>query len=141
MTGHWTLAVAAPPQVTAAGPESSALAGLRLTDLAPSLGLDFQQGAFHYGMSSDTKAMMGGGVCWLDYNNDGWQDLFVVNSYSSADTAQWETHGGLPRTALFENVDGNVQGRQRRQRTPTCRCRATAASRRISTVTATPTWS
>ncbi len=109
VTGHWTLAVSAPAHVTADGPESSALAGLRLTDLAPSLGLDFQQGAFHYGMSSDTKAMMGGGVCWLDYNGDGWQDLFVVNSYSSADTEQWEKHGGLPRTALFENVDGNFK--------------------------------
>ena len=27
---------------------------------------------------------MGGGVCWLDYNSDGWLDLFVVNSYASA---------------------------------------------------------
>ena len=108
-SGHWTLAAAPPTQVAAAGPESSALAGLRLTDLAPSLGLDFQQGAFHYGMSSDTKAMMGGGVCWLDYNNDGWQDLFAVNSYASADTPQWEAHGGLPRSALFENVDGTFK--------------------------------
>ena len=49
---------------------------------------------------------MGGGVCWLDYNGDGWQDLFVVNSYASADAAQWEAHGGLPRSALFENVHG-----------------------------------
>ena len=108
-TGHWTLAVAPPTQVAAGGPESSALAGLRLTNLAPSLGLDFQQGAFRYGMSSDTKAMMGGGVCWLDYNNDGWQDLFAVNSYASADAPQWEAHGGLPRTALFENVDGTFK--------------------------------
>ena len=101
--------MAPPAQVAAGGVESSALAGLRLTDLAPSLGLDFQQGAFRYGMSSDTKAMMGGGVCWLDYNNDGWQDLFAVNSYSSADAPQWDAHGGLPRTALFENVDGTFK--------------------------------
>jgi len=108
-SGHWALAAAAPKQTASSGPESSVLAGLRLTDLAPSLGLDFQQGAFHYGMSNDTKAMMGGGVCWLDYNNDGWQDLFAVNSYASADTPQWEAHGGLPRTALFENVDGTFK--------------------------------
>jgi Na+-translocating ferredoxin:NAD+ oxidoreductase RnfD subunit len=108
-SGHWTLAARAPTQVASSGPESSALAGLRLTNLAPSLGLDFQQGAFHYGMSNDTKAMMGGGVCWLDYNNDGWQDLFAVNSYASADTPQWEAHGGLPRTALFENVNGTFK--------------------------------
>jgi hypothetical protein len=108
-SGHWALAARAPTHVAAAGPESSALAGLRLTNLAPSLGLDFQQGAFHYGMSNDTKAMMGGGVCWLDYNNDGWQDLFAVNSYASADTPQWEADGGLPRTALFANVDGTFK--------------------------------
>jgi Na+-translocating ferredoxin:NAD+ oxidoreductase RnfD subunit len=108
-SGHWTLATAAPTQVASPGPESSALAGLRLTNLAPSLGLDFQQGAFRFGMSNDTKAMMGGGVCWLDFNNDGWQDLFVVNSYASADTPEWEAHGGLPSTALFENVDGTFK--------------------------------
>ncbi len=53
--------------------------------------------------------MMGGGVCWLDYNGDGWQDLFVVNSYSSADADQWEAHGGLPTTELFENVHGTFR--------------------------------
>ena len=57
---------------------------------------------------------MGGGVCWLDYNNDGWQDLFAVNSYASADTPQWEAHGGLPRTALFENVARRVPDVSRR---------------------------
>ena len=50
--------------------------------------------------------MMGGGVCWLDYNGDGWQDLFAVNSYSSDDTVRWQAHGGLPRTQLFENLHG-----------------------------------
>ena len=109
---------------------STALAGLRLTNLAPSLGLDFQQGAFRYGMSSDTKAMMGGGVCWLDYNNDGWQDLFAVNSYASADAPHWEAHGGLPRTALFENVDGTFKDVSA-ERMPICRSRATAVSPRI----------
>ena len=50
--------------------------------------------------------MMGGGLCWLDYNNDGWMDLFAVNSYADLNLPEWEAHGGLPRSALFENVHG-----------------------------------
>jgi len=50
--------------------------------------------------------MMGGGVCWLDYNADGWLDLFAVNSYSDRDVAKWDARGGLPRSSLFENVHG-----------------------------------
>ncbi len=55
---------------------------------------------------SDVHSMMGGGLCWLDYNNDGWMDLFVVNSYSDNDVEKWNSHGGLPRSALYENVHG-----------------------------------
>ncbi len=80
--------------------------GHRLTNVASLVGLDFKQGSFRYGVSNDYRAMMGGGVCWLDYNDDGWLDLFAVNSYASADTARWESNGGLPRTALFENDHG-----------------------------------
>ena len=60
-------------------------------------------------MSNDYQAMMGGGVCWVDYNDDGWLDLFAVNSYASADAAALGGHGGLPRTALFENVHGTFR--------------------------------
>jgi hypothetical protein len=106
-SGAWTLAAGTQaPGPLQAAPSTTALAGTRLTDVAAAVGLDFQQGSFHYGISNDYEAMMGGGVCWLDYNNDGWEDLFAVNSYSSADTSEWQSHGGLPRTALFENVHG-----------------------------------
>ena len=109
---------------------SSALRGVRLTNVAPAVGLDFRQDSFRYGVSNDYTAMMGGGVCWLDYNGDGWQDLFAVNSYSSADTARWEAHGGLPRTQLFENVHGHFRNVTAKP-TPASRCRATAAPPRI----------
>jgi Na+-translocating ferredoxin:NAD+ oxidoreductase RnfD subunit len=84
----------------------TAFAGFRLTDVADRVGLDFRQGDFRFGVTNDVHSMMGGGLCWLDYNRDGWLDLFVVNSYSYADVAAWTARGGLPRSALFENVHG-----------------------------------
>jgi hypothetical protein len=77
-----------------------------LRDVARSAGIDFRQGAFRFGVSADVPAMMGGGLCWLDYDRDGWLDLFVVNSYAERDIAQWERRGGLPRSALYHNVQG-----------------------------------
>ncbi len=108
-TGHWALpsAVQSGPVETAPAPVSSALRGIRLTNVAPAAGLAFRQDSFRYGVSNDYTAMMGGGVCWLDYNGDGWQDLFAVNSYTSPTRREWQKHGGLPRTQLFENVHGN----------------------------------
>ena len=50
--------------------------------------------------------MMGGGLCWLDYDADGWLDLFVVNSYAERDVARWREEGDLPRSALFHNEGG-----------------------------------
>jgi len=98
-----TLPVVHAPLVRATGP----LASVRLQDVASQVGLDFRQGAFRFGVSNDLPAMMGGGVCWLDYDGDGWLDLFVVNSFSESDRGRWEKRGGLPRTALFHNVRGS----------------------------------
>ena len=97
MVGLSALLAASP----AAASHASAVgfAGLRLENVASKVGLDFRQGAFRFGVSPDPAAMTGGGLCALDYNNDGWLDLFVVNSYSQADVDRWRTRGGLPRTA------------------------------------------
>jgi Na+-translocating ferredoxin:NAD+ oxidoreductase RnfD subunit len=104
----WSLQAAptAKPSTVLAGNE---LGSLRLTDVAASVGLDFTQGSFRYGISNESKAMMGGGVCWLDYNGDGRLDLFAVNSYASADAPSWEAHGGLPQSRLFENAGGTFR--------------------------------
>ena len=92
---------------TAAVPVSrTAAATFGLTDVARKVGLDFRHGAFRFGVSNDPAAMMGGGVCWLDYDGDGWLDLFAVNSYADADIGLWDKRGGLPRSALFRNVHG-----------------------------------
>ena len=100
--GRETLPVLAPAPL-AAGP---ARAGFRLTDVAAQVGLDFRQGSFRYGVTNDPPAMMGGGLCWLDFNNDGWLDLFAVNSYADDNLPAWQAHGGLPRSALFRNDRG-----------------------------------
>jgi len=107
--GHWALPSTTQSREVEKAPVSSTLHGIRLTDVAAKVGLDFRQGSFRYGVSNDYTAMMGGGVCWLDYDGNGWEDLFTVNSYASADTAQWEAHGGLPRTELFENLHGHFR--------------------------------
>lgn len=79
-------------------------------DVAEEVGLDFRHGAFRWGMSGDAVAMMGGGVCWLDFDNDGWLDLYVVNSYAVAEAGRWEQEmGGLPRNGLFRNVEGRFE--------------------------------
>ena len=105
---RWSLGSDTQPQVETA-PSGPTATGYRLKNIAPLVGLDFRQASFQYGMSNDYKAMMGGGVCWIDYNGDGWLDLFAVNSYASADAARFEAHGGLPRTALYENVYGRFR--------------------------------
>jgi ASPIC and UnbV/FG-GAP-like repeat len=116
--GRWLVAhvrSGRPVALVAARRESPALrraaaagfAGVHLTDVARQVGLDFRQGAFRFGVSADTPAMMGGGLCWLDYDNDGWLDLLVVNNYADSDIGAWNKRGGLPRTALFHNDDGH----------------------------------
>jgi hypothetical protein len=82
-------------------------ASVRLTDVAEQVGIAFHQGSFRYGVDTgDPASMMGGGVCWIDYDDDGWMDLFVVNSYTDANLPAWLQHGGLPRSQLFHNVHG-----------------------------------
>jgi hypothetical protein len=113
-SGRWLVArirVPVKPVLALASPAVRAAAakgfsGVRLTDVAPQVGLDFRQGAFRYGVTQDVPAMMGGGLCWLDYDNDGWLDLFVVNSYGGGDIGAYSANGGLPRTALFRNDHG-----------------------------------
>ena len=85
---------------------SEALGGVELRDVAAQVGLDFKQSAFRFGVHNEPEAMMGAGLCWIDYDADGWLDLFVVNAYADEDYVRWTENGGLPRSALFHNVRG-----------------------------------
>jgi Na+-transporting NADH:ubiquinone oxidoreductase subunit NqrB len=109
-SGRWLVArVRRPVAQAAASPAQlraaiAGFAGVRLTDVAKQVGLDFRQGAFRYGVTRDPPAYMGGGVCWLDYNGDGWLDLFAVNSYGEGDIGGYGDH--LPRSVLYRNDHG-----------------------------------
>jgi Na+-translocating ferredoxin:NAD+ oxidoreductase RnfD subunit len=101
---HWTLAEGDQP-----APQLKnvpVVSGYALADVAGQVGLRFRHGAFRFGMAQDNPAMMGGGLCWLDYDGDGRLDLFVVDSYASGDVGAYDRRGGLPRSALFHNVHG-----------------------------------
>ncbi len=91
-------------QADTVSPDPPALA--HFADVTDQAGLDFRHGVFRWDVSGDSVAMMGGGLCWIDYNQDGWLDLYVVNSYALAEASRWEANGGLPRNALFRNDAG-----------------------------------
>jgi len=86
--------------------EAASSGGPALVDVAAEVGLDFRHGAFRRGVSADAPAMMGGGLCWLDYDGDGWLDLFVVDGYAQNERDDWVAAGGLPTTRLFRNEEG-----------------------------------
>ena len=90
-------------------PGTPDLAAVRLADVAGRVGLTFRQGAFRFGVANDPVAMMGGGLCWIDYDRDGWLDLYVVNSYAERQRARWDKEGGPPRSALFHNLRGTFE--------------------------------
>ncbi|MGB0385231.1 MAG: ScyD/ScyE family protein [Ardenticatenaceae bacterium] len=81
-------------------------AGLQLHNVAEEVGIDFQHGAFRHEIYQDPIAAMGGGLCWIDYNRDGWLDLYLVNSHAEEEIDDWEKQGGLPRNALYRNDGG-----------------------------------
>jgi hypothetical protein len=87
-------------------PTAPRVGELALVDVAAQVGLRFRHGAFRWDESADAAAMTGGGLCWLDYDSDGWLDLFVVNGHSRNERDEWRSRGGLPTTRLFRNREG-----------------------------------
>ena len=70
---------------------------IQFTDITAQAGISFKHnnGAFGKKYLPET---MGSGVCFLDYDNDGWQDILIVNSM---DWPEHKSHKSYP--ALYHN--------------------------------------
>ncbi|MCP3974495.1 MAG: ScyD/ScyE family protein [bacterium] len=98
-----TAPAAAAPTIS---PPSAATPEWGFANVAAAVGLDFTHGAFATELSEDPAAAMGGGLCWIDYDRDGWLDLYLVNSHAATEVDYWAGNGGLPRNELYRNDGG-----------------------------------
>jgi enediyne biosynthesis protein E4 len=70
---------------------------IEFTDVTAQSGIHFKHNSGAFGKRYLPETM-GSGVCFLDYDNDGWQDIFLVNSMD------WPGHkSGKSFPALYHN--------------------------------------
>jgi enediyne biosynthesis protein E4 len=89
------------PSTIANPPESSAVprpsGPIEFADLTAQAGIHFKHNSGAFGKKYLPETM-GSGVCFIDYDNDGWQDIFLVNSMD------WPEHKtGKSFPALYHN--------------------------------------
>jgi enediyne biosynthesis protein E4 len=85
--------ISAAPQLAAARPSGP----VTFTDVTAQAGIHFKHNSGAFG-SKFLPETMGSGVCVLDYDNDGWQDILFVNSMD------WPGHvTGKSYPALYRN--------------------------------------
>jgi len=68
---------------------------------------NFSDVSYRMGIAEVTIPFLGWGTGFLDYDNDGWKDLFVANGhvYPEVDSAGWGT-SFAERPILFHNLKG-----------------------------------
>ena len=71
---------------------------------------NFTDVTFQTGLGEVSIPFLGWGTSFIDYDNDGWLDLFVVNGhvYPAADEHQWGT-SYAQQALLFRNVKGKFE--------------------------------
>ena len=104
--------------------------GVRFTDVTRQSGIDFTHsfGDRHF---SNLVEAVGGGAAWLDFDADGWIDLYVVTGKFTPGVSQGERPAGEPVNRLYRNRgDGTFKDVTRRARVgcETCFSMAAAAA-------------
>ncbi len=90
----------APASPTAPGPVSAPTrpsGPIQFTDVTSQAGITFKHNSGAYGKKLLPETM-GSGACFIDYDNDGWQDILLVNSM---DWPDHKSHKSYP--ALYHN--------------------------------------
>jgi hypothetical protein len=108
------LAVLAGAPLTVSGQRSNAPAAspIQFADVTAKAGIDF----VHQSGASPEKRMFetfGSGVAWIDYDNDGFQDLFFVNGAPGSSNALYHNNhdGTFTDVTARAGVAGNSGGR------------------------------
>ena len=74
---------------------------IQFLDVSKNAGINFQH--FHGTRGSRITEDMGSGAAWVDYNSDGFQDLFVVNNSGPMDMSQEQFLNSPATSKLYQN--------------------------------------
>lgn len=77
-------------------------------DVTQTAGIDFRH--FNHPRTSQLPEDMGSGVAWFDYDNDGWDDLFLLNFSTSLSETAGQPSPNRNQSALYRNKgDGTFE--------------------------------